>query len=89
METELKEGYSISPNSGRLRKKIRVKKKKEPFSKRKAKKYWRQALWIFLLLAFVASLLLIFPELGQDTPAQIKKKERIEMKKRLESKQSR
>jgi hypothetical protein len=53
--------YSISPNSGRLRKRIR---KKKPFSKRKMKKYFQYFLWILLIGAFLYSLIVIIPELG-------------------------
>ena len=56
--------YSISPRSGRLRKRVRVKTKKNPLiSKRRMKKYGQMALWIFLILAFLASLIIVFPEL--------------------------
>jgi len=57
------EEYSVSPNSGRLRKRVRVKKKKL-FSKRKMKKYFEYFLWILLLGAFLYSLIVVIPELG-------------------------
>lgn len=57
--------YSISPNSGRLRKRVRIKKKKTPmFSKRRMKKYGQLALWALLILAFLTSLIIVFPELN-------------------------
>ncbi|REJ81359.1 MAG: hypothetical protein DWQ44_09920 [Bacteroidetes bacterium] len=55
--------YSISPRSGRLRKRIRKKKKKSFFSKRKVKKVLNTALWIVLIVAFLTSLIIVFPEL--------------------------
>ena len=56
--------YSISPRSGRLRKRVRIKTKKNPLiSKRRMKKYGQMAMWIFLILAFLASLIIVFPEL--------------------------
>jgi hypothetical protein len=55
--------YSISPESGRLRKRIR-KKKKRFFSKRKVKTYIEYFLWIVILAAFVYSLIVVIPELG-------------------------
>lgn len=60
--------YSISPRSGRLRKKIRVRKKQSKFSKRKVKRYFYQGLWILLVIAFVLSLAILIPEMGVDGP---------------------
>jgi len=57
------EEYSISPTSGRLRKRIR-KKKKSAFSKRKVKKYFEYFVWIVILIAFIYSLIIILPEIG-------------------------
>jgi hypothetical protein len=59
--SKLPEGYSVSPNSGRIRKRI---KKKKFFTRRKAKKYVEYFLWIILLGAFVYSLMIVIPELG-------------------------
>jgi hypothetical protein len=53
--------YSISPTSGRLRKKIR---KKKMLSRRRVKKYVEYFLWILLLAAFIYSLIIVIPELG-------------------------
>ena len=72
MERLLREGYSISPNSGRLRKRIRSKRARSPFSKRKAKKYTRIMLWTFLIVAFVISLVIIIPELAVDNGPQLR-----------------
>lgn len=56
--------YSISPRSGRLRKKVRLKKKAPFFSKRRMKKISRLALWVLLIVAFVVSLVIVVPELN-------------------------
>ncbi|HNP49811.1 MAG TPA: hypothetical protein PKK99_09635 [Bacteroidia bacterium] len=56
--------YSISPRSGRLRKKIRLKKKSPVLSKRRFKKFSRVALWVLLIAAFIASLVIVVPELN-------------------------
>ena len=69
LEQLLREGYTISPNSGRLRKKIGRKKSSGILSKRKAKKYTKYALWALLILAFLASLVIILPEMSvQNNP---------------------
>lgn len=69
LEQLLREGYTISPNSGRLRKKISSKKKPGFFSKRKARKYTRFALWALLIIAFLISLVIILPEMAvQNNP---------------------
>ncbi|MCX6290232.1 MAG: hypothetical protein NT126_00525 [Bacteroidetes bacterium] len=57
------EEYSVSPNSGRLRKRIR-KRKKSSFSKKRVKKYIEYLLWIAILVAFLYSLFIVIPELG-------------------------
>ena len=59
--TKHPEGYSVSPNSGRIRKRV---KKKRLFSRRKMKKYFEYFLWILLIGAFLYSLIIIIPELG-------------------------
>ncbi len=56
--------YSISPNSGRLRKRIRRKKEKSFFSKSNIKKFANSALWVILIASFLISLILVFPELN-------------------------
>jgi hypothetical protein len=58
---DLPEGYTVSPNSGRIRKRVR---KKKIFSRRKIKKYVEYFLWILLLGAFLYSLIVVIPELG-------------------------
>jgi hypothetical protein len=59
--TKQPEEYSVSPNSGRIRKRV---KKKRLFSRRKMKKYFEYFLWILLIGAFLYSLIIIIPELG-------------------------
>ncbi|MBP6333910.1 MAG: hypothetical protein KA444_00455 [Bacteroidia bacterium] len=56
--------YSISPRSGRLRKRIRKKKKEPFFSASRLKKYASNAVWVLLIVAFLVSLVLVFPELN-------------------------
>ena len=56
--------YSISPRSGRLRKRVRTKEKKPPLSKRRLKKMTRKILWILLIVGFILSLIIIGPELN-------------------------
>ena len=73
LERLLREGYTISPNSGRLRKKISTKKKSKFFSAHKTKKYTRIALWTFLILAFLLSLVIILPEMAVQNNPNIKK----------------
>ena len=56
--------YSISPNSGRLRKRIRRKKEKKFFSRENVKRFINSALWVILIASFLISLILVFPELN-------------------------
>ena len=56
--------YSISPNSGRLRKRIRSKKPKNIFKRKSVKNFINSALWVILISAFLISLIIIFPELN-------------------------
>ena len=71
LEQLLREGYTVSPNSGRLRKKISSRKKHTFFSKRKVKKYTRFALWALLIIAFLVSLVVLVPEMSiQNDPNQ-------------------
>ena len=62
--------YSISPRSGRLRKRVRIKEKRPPFSKRKLKKMTRKILWILLIIGFVLTLIIIGPELNVNPRAK-------------------
>jgi hypothetical protein len=70
LEELLREGYTVSPNSGRLRKKISTRKKPSFISKRKTKKYSRMALWALLIIAFIISLAIILPEMSIQNPNQ-------------------
>ncbi len=56
--------YSISPNSGRLRKRVRRKKEKKFFSRANIKNFINSALWVILIASFLISLILVFPELN-------------------------
>jgi hypothetical protein len=67
LEKLLKEGYSVSPRSGRLRKKIRIKRKKAPFSKKKLNKLIQKIGWIVLLIIFLVSLVMIVPHIGDNS----------------------
>ncbi len=58
------EEYSISPNSGRLRKRVRLKKKKPFFTKKRMKKLFEKAMWILLLIILIYSLIIVIPEMG-------------------------
>ena len=51
--------YSISPRSGRLRKRIRVKQKKPFYSRRRMKKTTRKLLWVLLIIGFILTLIII------------------------------
>ncbi|MEO8086734.1 MAG: hypothetical protein ABI763_07940 [Bacteroidota bacterium] len=69
LEQLLRDGYTISPNSGRLRKKLGRKKSSGMFSKHRAKKYTKFAMWALLILAFLVSLVIILPEMAvQNNP---------------------
>ncbi len=56
--------YSISPNSGRLRKRVRRKREKKFFSRENVKRFINSALWVILIASFLISLILVFPELN-------------------------
>ena len=56
--------YSISPNSGRLRKRIRRKKGKGFLTRSGVNRFINSALWVILVAAFLLSLILVFPELN-------------------------
>mgnify|MGYP001363741178 CR=1 FL=1 len=56
--------YSISPRSGRLRKRIKKKKKKSLLSVSSLKKIGGKLVWFLLILGFIVSLVLVFPELN-------------------------
>ena len=56
--------YSISPRSGRLRKRIRIKKKKDFFHKSRIKGIISKTLWVILIVGFIISLAYVIPELN-------------------------
>jgi hypothetical protein len=56
--------YSISPRSGRLRKRIRVKEKKSFFQRTAVRSALSTLLWIILIAAFLVSLIYVIPELN-------------------------
>jgi hypothetical protein len=57
--------YSISPRSGRLRRRIRVRKRNDKFfKKRRIKKIVNTIIWFLLIGGFILSLMFIIPELN-------------------------
>ena len=56
--------YSISPRSGRLRKRIRVKDEKSFFQRTRIKGFISTFLWLLLIGAFILSLFYVIPELN-------------------------
>jgi hypothetical protein len=60
--------YSISPRSGRLRKRIKKvekKKKKRPlYSKRKLDKLMIKIVWVLMIVAFLVSIIILLPEMS-------------------------
>ena len=58
--------YSISPRSGRLRKRVKVKKRKPFFQRGSTKKKMTTVVWILLLIGFIISVVLVLPELNFD-----------------------
>jgi preprotein translocase subunit SecG len=60
--------YSISPRSGRLRKRIRVKKKESAFSKNKVKKNLSRIMWVLMIIGFLFCLAVLLPMMNQSGP---------------------
>ena len=56
--------YSISPRSGRLRKRVKVKQRKPFFQRGSTKKKVTTLVWILLLVGFIISVILILPEIN-------------------------
>ena len=56
--------YSISPRSGRLRKRIRIREKKSFFKRTKVRSTLSTVIWVVLIMAFVVSLFYVIPELN-------------------------
>ena len=67
--------YSISPRTGRLRKRVKVKKKKPFLQRSETKKKLTTLVWILLLIGFIISVVLILPEINIDGG---KKKDNLE-----------
>ena len=63
--------YEISPRSGRIRKRIKVKKKKSFFKRTRVKKGVQTMVWILLIAAFIVSVILVVPELNIGTERKI------------------
>jgi hypothetical protein len=64
--------YSISPRSGRLRKRIRVKEKKRFFQRTAVKSAMSTILWILLIGGFIISLVYVIPELNIVSDKKVK-----------------
>ena len=60
--------FSISPRSGRLRKRIKVRKKKSAFSKTKVKKNISRLMWVLMIIAFLFCLAVLLPMMNQSGP---------------------
>ena len=58
--------YSISPSSGRIKKKIRYRKKRSVFSKKRVKKYFEFGMLILLVVVLIVSILLIMRPGGEE-----------------------
>jgi hypothetical protein len=57
--------YSISPRSGRLRRKVRIRKREDKFfKKRRVKRFLNTAVWVVLIGGFILSIIYIIPELN-------------------------
>jgi hypothetical protein len=57
--------YSISPNSGRIKKRVRFRKKRSVFSKKRVKKYFETGMLILLAVALILSIILIIRPDGE------------------------
>ena len=58
--------YSISPRTGRIKKKIRYRKRRNIFSHKRMKKYFEFLLLILFLIIFVVSVVLMIRPGGQE-----------------------
>lgn len=57
--------YSISPRSGRLRRKVKVRKREDKFfKKRRLKKIFNTFIWVVIIGGFILSIIYVVPELG-------------------------
>ena len=59
--------YSISPRSGRLRKRIRYQDKKKTLSRDKLFKYAKILMFVLLIITFILSLIIVIPELNLES----------------------
>jgi hypothetical protein len=64
--------YSISPRSGRLRKRIRVKEKKSFWQRTGVRNALSTTIWVILIAAFVLSLFYVIPELNIVSDKKVK-----------------
>ncbi len=67
--------YSISPRTGRLRRRVKIKKRKPFFDRSSTKKRVTTLIWIILLIGFIISVILVLPEINLDGG---KKKDNLE-----------
>jgi hypothetical protein len=57
--------YSISPRSGRLRRRVRVRKRESKFfRKRRVKRFINSLIWAVIIGGFILSIILLVPELN-------------------------
>lgn len=64
--------YSISPRSGRLRKRVKQKKRKPFWHRSGVKKKMTTLVWILLLIGFLLSVILVIPELDLESTKKVK-----------------
>jgi hypothetical protein len=64
--------YSISPRSGRLRKRVRIKEKKTFWQRSAVKRAFSTIIWIILIGGFVVSLFYVIPELNIVSDKKVK-----------------
>ena len=59
----LEEGYSVSPKSGRIRRRFRRKESKPKFYKRKKyRRYATTVAWIIIIIVFIVTLIIVLKE---------------------------
>ncbi len=69
--------YSISSRTGRLRRKIKKKKRKPFFERSGVKKRITTMVWILLVIGFLVSVLLVIPEIDLDGGKKNDKMEKV------------
>ena len=67
--------YSISPRTGRIKKKIRYRKNKSFFSKKRVKKYVEFLLLVLFFVIFILSVVLMIRPGGDEDKQRIEYKE--------------